>query len=173
MIVFANVILFFAVSIAGVAFGYHYNNEIAEFIDAVKSFFRDMNVKKMFTKKYWWYRKLEKKGIIKQVYCVMDSFPGDNAGPDVILVKKGTIYNVIGESCKLNWGDIDGSYILLETGESIHSKSVFIDYEGENVEKDSSYQLSILIRRTIAKDLFNNALRNIQKNKIKNFKFLK
>lgn len=132
MVVFANVILFLAVFMLGMAVGYRNSDEI-EYWGAITRDFISKSPR-YFTRKFWYNRKLKKNGIQKQILCLISSYT--NQGPNVPLVEYGKIYNVIGESERVSWGDIRGSYVVKEHGEgTAHSKSVFIDYYGGNIEK--------------------------------------
>ena len=132
--VVAYCILFFAIFVTGFVAGDMAGDD---FRSAFWHLWRWLKKNKFnFVKRSYWYnRKLKKQGIIKQVLCLMDSY---STVEETHLVKAGNVYNVIEirEYSNLNWGDIRGAYCVKETGEHTqHSRSVFIDYYGQNVNK--------------------------------------
>ena len=134
MQVTSYLILFTGILIFGIALGYLYSEEIGEFAEGVRNFFKIKNIKGIFSKYYWIKRKLKKQGIIKRVYCVIDSFSTELACE---LVYKDKIYNVIKEEVRHNWR-IDGYntiYTLKETGEWGHNAAIFVDYDEPNLEE--------------------------------------
>jgi hypothetical protein len=134
MQVTSYLILFTGILIFGITLGYHYSEEIGEFAEGVRNFFNIKNIKEIFSKYYWIKRKLKKQGIIKRVYCVIDSFSTE---PECELVYKDKIYHVIKEQEYINW-KIDGNYtiyILKETGEWGHNAAIFVDYDKPNLEE--------------------------------------
>ena len=171
----AYTILFFAIFVSGFLAGDIGGDDFRETFWFVWKGIKKTKFK-FLTKKFWYNRKLNKQGIIKQVLCLLDSY---STNPNTLLVRAGEIYNVIHEKTisDINWGDIRGSYIVKEHGWEVeHSRSVFIDYHGENVEKLMEKHLN---RRIQLSDWFVSALRNaelemerIRKEEVKNFKFL-
>lgn len=155
MVVFANVILFLAVFTIGMSVGYRGSDEIEYFGAIIRNFFS--NLPKYFTRKFWFNRKLKKNGVQKQVLCLIGSYT--NQGPNVPLVVYGNVYNVIAESDRINWGDVRGAYIVKEHGNDVcHSKSVFIDYYGGNIEeilhqnRERILQLNVWFREALSRE---------------------
>ena len=171
MVVFANVMLFLAVFMLGMTVGYRGSDDIEFFAGVIRNFF--YNLPKYFTRKYWYNRKLKKNGIKKQVLCLIGSYT--NQGPNIPLVEYGKVYNVVCESDRINWGDVRGAYIVKEHGDDVcHSKSVFVDYCGGNIEKILRDKRERILQLNV---WFSEALsREEEKRKeeqIKNFKLLR
>ena len=171
--VLAYSLLFLAIFLTGFFAG-HINGdavkEVGEFIwETIKK-----NKFSFFSRKYWYNRKLKKDGVIKQVLCLFDSFSTD---PNATLVKAGQVYNVIHEKdfSEINWGDIRGTYLVREHGWNVeHSKSIFMDYYGEDVEKLMEKHIN---RRLILNDWLQTGLAyheaKMKEERLKNFKLLR
>ena len=135
----AYFILFSAILMIGISFGYHMSDDIASLTESI----RNIRLKKYFTKKYWINRKLKKQGIIKRIYCIMDSY---STLPNCELVFKDKIYHVLKEQTVPHWkiAGIDVIYTLKETGSWQHNSAVFVDYDENNLKKRAKDRLEIV-----------------------------
>lgn len=174
--VLAYTILFGAIFMAGFTAGDIAGNDVREafhFIwDTIKK-----NKLSFFTRKYWYNRKLQKKGIKKQVLCLLDSH---STNPAASLVTAGVVYNVLEEReiSNINWGDKRGAYILQEHGWiTEHSRSIFVDYYGEPVHKlMDKHHDRIVQLRTWLNQAFETEQRYKEQQRLEqfnNFKFFK
>lgn len=148
-------ILFFVIFILGFVTGFQNGDEFLDTISRVYRWFKK-NKLTFLTRKYWYNKKLQKKGILKQVLCLMNSHSTD---PNASLVCAGIVYNVIAERevSTINWGDKRGAYVLQEHGWTTeHSRSIFVDYYGDPVHKlmdkyhDRIFQLRCWLNDTLS-----------------------
>lgn len=152
----AYVILFSAILVTGISIGYHASETIGQIAEGI----RNINLKDL--KKYWINRKLNKQGIIKRVYCVMDSL---SESDPCELVSEGKIYNVIREHTNDTWhiAGCNQLYVLKETNDWFHHKTIFVDYDEPKLEERVKAQRKIV----------DEAITQYKKLKRQNFKFLK